>query len=496
MTGPDHASGRNTALFFTGLVVYFGLHLGLRLSLSGSLDYDEAEQAMLAQWLLPGYTEQPPLYSWLQFGFFSLLGKNVFAVALLRNLLLLLTYVFVYQSAREVLRDSRTAILATLSLLFIPQIAWESQRDMSHTLLVVCAAAATFWQALRLMRRSDWLSYMLLGLTLATGILAKSNYSLFVIILLVTMATFPEGRRAVANRRMAAALALAVTLTSPYLYWMYSHQDILFGTTHKFKQGRNNYLLIGPLSLVRSSLFFLAPLLVVFTAVFFRGLRGQSEETATLANRFLRRYIIITFLVVLTVVLLFKVTYVKDRWLQPLLFIFPVLLFAHLDRASLTPARIRAYGGAIGAAACAVYIAFTLRVVAAEPMDRFCRLNYPMTEVAGDLAELGFTKGLIVSDDRFLAGNLSLSYPDSTAIIPGYRFESQAGPISQLALVWNRARNEEIPETLSTFLRSRFLLDPATVTVHHITRPYLYADHSKVELAGAIITLPAPRLVQ
>lgn len=130
MTTDSSDSYNLTLKFLLLLGCYFSLHIVLRVIISDSLDYDEAEQALLGQWLLAGYTEQPPLYTWIQYGLFKLFGKGVFAISLLKNSLLYLTYIFVFFSSREVLRDGRAAILATASLLLIPQIAWESQRDI------------------------------------------------------------------------------------------------------------------------------------------------------------------------------------------------------------------------------------------------------------------------------------------------------------------------------------------------------------------------------
>ncbi len=155
MTTPPLPRQQLEIKFLILLGCYFSLHILLRVLISDSLDYDEAEQALLGQWLLAGYTEQPPLYTWIQHALFALFGKNVFAVSLLKNSLLFLTYVFVFLTSREILKDTRTAILATCSLLLIPQIGWESQRDMTHTTLVVCAAAASLWQALRLVKKQN-----------------------------------------------------------------------------------------------------------------------------------------------------------------------------------------------------------------------------------------------------------------------------------------------------------------------------------------------------
>ena len=60
-------------LFFLTLLILF-----IRLFLRGnSLELDEAEQVIVAQQLLPGYPDQPPFYSWLQYLFFKLVGFNL-----------------------------------------------------------------------------------------------------------------------------------------------------------------------------------------------------------------------------------------------------------------------------------------------------------------------------------------------------------------------------------------------------------------------------------
>jgi len=476
--------------FYVAIAAYFSLHILLRVVISPTLDYDEAEQAMLAQWLLPGYTEQPPLYTWLQYGLFHLVGHNVFAVALFKNLLLFLTYVFVFLSSREILKNNRAAMLAAFSLLLIPQIGWESQRDMTHTTLVVCAAAATLWQGLCLLRCPHWRSYCFLGVIMAVGILAKANFLLLLTILSITLATFPEGRHNLLNRKTIAALVLALLLSSPYLLWMANHQDILFSTTHKFKQGREFFYLAGPFSLLKNSVLFLGPLLLIFPCVFPEIFKRQGFFDKSINQRFINRYIAVLFLVVLLFVLLFQVTYVKDRWLQPLLFAFPIFLFSRISSDVLTATRCKRYLGIITIAAAAIYLAFTLRVVAAEKISKFCRLNYPIKVIAEDLRQEGFTRGLFITDDRFLAGNFSLTFPDSKAIIPGYNFESLAATDGRIVIIWKvNNNNGGIPETLSTFLRDSYSYDLSNEPIHYITSRYLYATASKLTF-GVIFLHP------
>ncbi|MGW8192925.1 MAG: ArnT family glycosyltransferase [Desulforhopalus sp.] len=487
------SNNQSIALKFILLLgCYFLLHIGLRVVISDSLDYDEAEQALLGQWLLPGYTDQPPLYTWLQYGLFALLGKNVFAVSLLKNSLLFLTYLFVFLSSREILRSDRAAVLATASLLFIPQIAWESQRDMTHTTLVVFASAATLWQTLRLLNRRSLVGYAILGLLLGIGILAKANYGLFAVILLLALLSFAEGRAVVFSPKILVSLLLAVALAGPYLSWMIANQDIVFSATHKFNRGVDNYYAKGIISLFTNSLLFLTPFWCIFLLVFPAAIRPRQQSGQALHQRFITRYMTILFLVLIIVVLLFKVTYVKDRWLQPLLFCAPIFFFSRLDPMTISPRRFRWYLSAVIVAALGVYTAFTIRVVGASYIHNFCRLNYPFAAMAEEMRSAGFTDGLIISDNRFLAGNMHFQFPANMAIVPGYQFEQlpAAANVSSAAVIWKAEYGTAMPAKLARFLMDTYNIDPGKYPLHVFSHRYKFARTENVTLA--MITFPLP----
>lgn len=472
------------------LLGYFAFHIVLRVSISGSLDFDEAEQVMLAQWLLPGYTEQPPLYTWLQYGLFQIFGRNVFAVSLLKNILLLFTYLFVFLAARITLRDDRHAVMATLSLLLIPQIGWESQRDMTHTTLVVCAAAATFWQGLGLLRKRNAMRYVLLGITIGVGILAKSNYFLFLTVFFLSIISFAEGREAFLSRKALVLPAIALAIASPYLLWLADNWPVLFTTAHKFKQGRELFYLIGPLSLIRAALLFVAPLLVLLFAVFPKVSRQAFTSPFTLERKAILRYFLVLFPVLLTIVLVFQVTYVKDRWLQPLLFAVPLFLFSLIPPAAVTARRHNFFLTAAAIVALCIYLAFGLRVVAAEKLGRFCRLNFPMAAMATDLSEAGFNEGLIISDDRFLAGNFSLAFPQAVTIIPGYQLGRFSSPSSKMAVVWLADKDPTLPPKLSQYVQSAFQINLHSEPIRYFEHPRLYGPHSPTRLAVILADIP------
>jgi lipopolysaccharide core galacturonosyltransferase RgtB len=480
--------------FLVALAGYFTLHVFLRVIISPSLDYDEAEQALLGQWLLPGYTEQPPLYTWIQYLLFLVFGKSVFAISLLKNTLLLLTYLFVFLVAQRVMTSQRLAMLATLSLLLIPQIGWESQRDMTHTTLAVLAAAVTLWQVLRLLERQSLGNYLLLGVILAVGILSKANYLLFAGALLLTLGSFTEGRRVMFHRYMLLALALAIALPSGYLLWMTDNRDIVFSATHKFKRATEAFWYKGPSSLVTKIFFFLTPLWLILLLLFPQGFRRSTHTAAVLPQRLLQRLLLFLAIALLVVVLAGKVTYVKDRWLQPLLFIVPIVFFARLDQQVVNERRYLLFFRVVGVAALAIYAAFTLRVIAASHSGSFCRLNYPFAAFAVDLRNLGFDQGILVSDDRFLAGNLHLQFPKSPAVIPGYRLEEQLDfrPHEQLAVIWHAAQSPTLPDNLREFLAGSLALGADEAKIHVLSQPYLFGRGETIALAVLLLPLPTP----
>lgn len=482
-----------TLKFLLLLGCYFSLHIALRVVISDSLDYDEAEQALLGQWLLAGYTEQPPLYTWMQYALFKLFDKNVFAISLLKNSLLYLTYVFVFLSSREVLRNDRTAVLATASLLLIPQIAWESQRDMTHTTLVVCSAAATLWVSLRLVRRPGFLGYCMLGLFLGVGILAKANFAIFVTILVCCLCCFKEGREVLFSPKIFVTLLICMAMSGNYLAWMYNNQDILFSSSHKFKRAVEDAYLIGSTSLFQNSILFLTPLWCIWLLVFPGGFGLRQNPDYSLNHRIMSRYLLLLFVILLLVVLLFKVSYVKDRWLQPLLFCTPIWFFSRLDPTQISAGRCKKFLIIVAVAAVAVYAAFTIRVVGASYIDRFCRMNYPFNDMAADMQNTGFTKGLIISDNRFLAGNMHFKFPGSTAIIPAYRFEKLPAATGQgsAAVVWKADQRQGIPEKLRLFLLNTYNIDSTKFPVHYFTHRYKYGRFETVTMAMMLCPLPA-----
>ena len=138
-----------------------------------------------------------------------------------------------------------------------------------------------------------------------------------------------------------------------------------------------------------------------------------------------------------------------------------------------------------------ISIGLTFRVVGASFKNQFTnmkkpftRVNYPFDDLTQKIkSQTGFTGGLIVSNNRFIAGNLHLHFPDSTAIIPNYRFEllPDAARYKTAIAIWNADRFPHIPDELATFLKKIYHINESDFQVKYFSLCYKYGRTEKIK---------------
>lgn len=408
--------------WWVALCAYFAAHALLRVALGDGLELDEAEQVLWTQRLALGYGTQPPLYTWLQWAVFQVLGVSVASLALLKNTLLALTYLFTFLAARTLV-PAPLAALASASMLLIPQIGWESQRDLTHSVVCTTTAAATLWLVLALRQRPTPAHYLALGLAVGLGVLAKYSYLVFATALLVAMLAAPDTRARLATRWTAAALALALLVVLPHGVWLATHlEQATQGTLAKmgadaplpWAEGVARGLGSGALAV----LSFLTPLWLVLVALFVRRGTVAAAPAPGPGCGLLRRYLAALALLLLVLVLAGAVTQFKDRWMQPLLFLAPLAFFACAPHGA-TPRRLRLLRRLLAGWALLVLALIALRAPLDGWRDTPDELNVPARALAGSLRDAGFDGGAIVSDDRHLAGVLRLQFPHARVHVVG-----------------------------------------------------------------------------
>jgi 4-amino-4-deoxy-L-arabinose transferase-like glycosyltransferase len=400
---------------------------------------DDAEQLVYLPYLWAGYGgSQPPLYTWLNWLASAVLGIDVPALKLVKYACLCLG-AFAIRSAMRHLGFARaTAATAALGLFLIPQILWESQRALSHSVAAIGFSALAVLAFARLKARPTTMAYVCFGVAAAAAILAKYNDAVLLAALLAAALSLPDFRAIVLDRRFLIAIVVAGLALTPTLLWNAIHPDELLARSYKFgiaASGRSwTAPFVGLWDLgVAAFDFTVLPVAVflVATAITRRG--ATASAPASGGEKLLWRTLGIGLATVGVVVVVTGVTEIRDRWLLPLLFLLPAAMAASLERFGERgrAAQLAAIRGAVIAIAVVTPALWYMQIYAGDGQGRIARLDYPALRRV-IMADGPFAT---VVSDEFWIGNLRLVDPDLVLLadeVPGL-----AGLIREPAvLVW------------------------------------------------------------
>jgi hypothetical protein len=423
-------AGRHRLALLLGC--YFAIHVVARTWQSSSLSFDESEQAFLSQFLAWGYNSQPPLYTWLQTGLFEIFGYTVLPVAILKNGFLFLTYLLVFGAVVKATGDSRLAAIASLGMFTIPQIAFESHRDLSHTVAATFTTALLFYCVISLAkdRRRVWslFWYVLIGIAVGIGALFKYNFLIVVIGFLVASASIRQYRRLVLDRGILISVSVAAAMVLPHAVWMLDHaqlaseKTITTLTTNQSEVWIEN-VASGFGSLGVSIFVCVGMTLVVFFALYVRPSSGQADpDTIRSAcehpGLLLERFLIVVIVVLALVVLTGQALEFKHRWLQPFVCLVPAYLTLKFG------AQVVQRKTAMNIASCLTLLMMLvlLGAVVARPIvngfrGNYCWLNIPYRQAAESIRDQydAVPAGIVASNMR-VAGNLRLHFPQARVV--------------------------------------------------------------------------------
>ncbi|WP_296899884.1 glycosyltransferase family 39 protein [Thiohalocapsa sp.] len=399
---------RATGVIMAAALAYFALNALLLGLVTPTAEWDHAEQLILSQFPALGYNSQPPLYTWLVQALFTVTGPSLEALLALKAVLLTMIVWGLAMAARELGLTAALQWVAVLGLALIPQIAWEDQRNFTHTVLVVAVAAWCLVVLLRLPRRSGWGSYVLLGVLLGLGALSKYNFGLFALGLLAAAVTLPTWRRALFTWRFIVSLALAAVLFVPHGLWALSEPTAAREGFHKLEMTAG----IGWAALLDLAAGLAATLggLVLLSPLVLR--RGAPRLQGRLGCRLLWRTAGVVLVLAVALLLASGARDIKEHWLQPMVFYAPLLLACHAAPAGW---RGRAFAGIALLVLAAVSLALPGQALWADP-ERPSRLNAPYRELAAEMQAAGAAPALVLADTDPLAGNLRLALPNAVVM--------------------------------------------------------------------------------
>ena len=412
-----------TRKFLILLAVFFLLHIFLRVIVSTSLLQDESEMVLLFQQPFQlGYNSQPPLYTWIQMAFFYLFGLNIFSLTFLANLLLFLTYFFIYKTARLVMHNERYALFSALSLFLVYDFGWIAHKGLTHSVIMVLVCVLTLYVLLQLTRKKRARYYAALGCCVGLGMLAKYNYSIFIVAMVLALLATKPYRSVLLDKRILLSFMLAFVISAPHLLWAATHLSRLMQEKAQLNMAQGSFLLgfRGIKALLWEALLFLLSLLVIFGLLFregFRRIRSIGKQQSQL-QKLIELFFAIFLAICCALLLFFKVVDIQVRWLFPALVFAPLYFFLRLGEVNVSRVRQRIFVILLIIAAVANLGSLYGRVFFASHGSKYHRLNYPFADLTAMIQKTYFKKGLIVADNCNVGANLKIHFKDSFVVFP------------------------------------------------------------------------------
>lgn len=410
MRHPNEAAARGSAFdvrLVLGVCLYLGAVAGLQWFVSPSAEMDQAEQLILAQRLQWGYTNQPPLYTWLVWLLERITGPSLAVLYLVKVALLGGMAWSFLGIGKELAFSRRQHLLALAGLAWLPAFVWEAQRDLTHSMMAATMTSLMLWSSLWAVRKQVAWAYALPGLAAAGALLSKHNAVIFELGLLLTLLSLGDWRRRLHLGGVLLAGGLVVLICLPHALWLLDHPDMLAKTTHKLANGHDDLgvtaldnLLVA---LVKGVLAFLLPWLLVAVPLWWRGRRPS--DARTLMSRLLQT----VMAVLLVFVLLIGAESFKARWLFPLLFFVPLWLAAAVDVDASRWTSVMVRGGAVLALVCGVLL--PARIVWPVPGEASTRQNLPLQALGTQLKQVwGPMPEVVLVSRHHVGGNLRLAW--------------------------------------------------------------------------------------
>jgi 4-amino-4-deoxy-L-arabinose transferase-like glycosyltransferase len=480
----DKAESQGISWVFILFAAYFIANIAVRLLIPDSLGLDEAEQAFRSQWLGAGYGPQPPFYNWLQYTVFSLTGVSVLSLSVVKNLLLFTSYLLYGLTARRLLSDRSLMAIATLGLLTLPQIAFEMQRDLTHTVAALFAACVFLYGFILCLKSPSAGSYLVAGIGIGIGLLSKYNFALLPFAALLAVLPDREMRKRVFDWRLALTAGIALLIIVPHGFWL--KDNLVFATARTLEKmtdsGHSSYpwqVLMGTGALLLAIVGFTAVTVVAFAVTFGKALPAAAMARSDWTRLFERMMLFFILGIMLLVVFSGAAT-VKDRWLVPLLFITPLYLCLKLEASGAdTTHSLRRFLPIVAVVMIAVPGILFGRVAVSGLMHSYERQNISYAGLAAALSQQG-QPGAIVAGDSLLAGNLHMQMPGMPVISLDYRgFKPHLSLSAErpLLLVWRLGDDKTepvLPQNFADWLKSRSEI----ISLHEISTvdvPYHYA---------------------
>jgi 4-amino-4-deoxy-L-arabinose transferase-like glycosyltransferase len=489
------------AFLLIPIVLFLSVHLALRLFGSPGLHEDDADILFFNQSLAWGYSEQPPLYSWIYYFLSLIVGESLFSLTLQRILLIAVTACFVYAAARELFEDRSRALLSGVAIFAVPVLAWHSLTYLTHSLLLCCLCAATLWAGARVGRSTAWRDYLTLGICAGLGLLSKYNYVFFLAGLIIAASTMSALRRQFLSPRMLAAAGLAGVIVLPHALWAWQYRQ-LFSLLYLHKTGVAELAPIqallpaGVVELFKNVVLLTAPTVALFALTFpdalrvlkrkgelrgvgqrvmqrlttlgspsfLNGRRSQPQPTqhALIARTWLGRFFIVLILLHLAYAFAVQARCLHERWLEPFTLFLPMYFLSGVGCGSRYPVCQKRYICVLLIAAICLTVGHGAQIWLGGSQRGYNTMDSDFRLLTRQLQWEINPGSPIIAENPALAGNLRLCLPASPCLSAQEPLCRQPTPViaQPCVLLWDSETSEDIPPRLRACVRRAMHREP------------------------------------
>jgi 4-amino-4-deoxy-L-arabinose transferase-like glycosyltransferase len=427
------------------IVAYFAAQFIVRLAVSGNLETDEAQFVGHTAFAWGYGNAHPPLYNWLVGLVLWATDSWPAAVSLVKNALLAGTWLLVFDTGKRATGSAVTGLCAAAGLAFMPQVVWQSQFTLAHSVLATFGTAALVNALTRvLLEPRSTGAYLYLGLAAAIGAYGKYNFLLVIIVAALAVLSLPSLRARLANARLALSAGIFALLFGPHLVFALTHIAETTNRIAKLERANSTFGILdipvlgidGLFSVGLATLASAAPLFIVW-AIAQGGIRATGQNAPALpgeaksdANLFAQLYLrIAAFGLALFAAVIFfgDFHFVFERYLTPLLLPLPLWLAVAAIPSRRTTLRLAIIAGCVWLAALVA-----MPAIITFQDDHFA---YPYRGIARVLKEKIPPPYAVLGRRDRLTANLVIKLPGTSA------FEADK-PNGRVLVVWTGNASE------------------------------------------------------
>ncbi|VTR98310.1 ArnT family glycosyltransferase [Tuwongella immobilis] len=447
------------------LAVVLAAHGLIRLAIGPALESDDADLAVFTQSWEWGFSEQPPLFSWIVGLMTPIFGVNLATLTLVRMLMLAGMLLAIGRLARVLApQQSDAPARLILALMLIPNFSWHALIFLTHSILAVTFSILILKQVLHLRQNRSWGGYLILGLLVGLGGLSK--YTVLPVVLAAMLASLGDAasRRALIDRRMLLAILLAGGIITPHLLWLREHWESVWSTLSGKAMHSSQWNLLAVLRgcghFVLQWLLILLPMGGLLAMAFRDGRWRGIWRPATEVDAWMLRVLAAGAVIFGLQIVILGADKLHERWYQPFVVMLPMVVIARISPSAWTAIRERRYRQTMLVMFGLLTIARLSQVAIGDTLPGSAPKRFPIRadyrpvalELSREQAIEFPTAGLILASERQIAGNLRVQLPMWWVACRSHLVYTPPLPddwqLLPLIAVWRADEGESMPKTL------------------------------------------------